>query len=418
MRRDLAVSRRGALVEPGELRESWNDRLSVGPPGGVVPDLSDMETMMRIIAPLILLCSVACGTGDSAAPGADSTRTDADSAFAATLDAQLATVAAAGQFSGAVLVARDGRTVFEGAYGLADRERLAPNTPHTQFRVGSMYKMVTAVATLQLAQAGAVRLDAPLGTYLPDYPNGEVASKVTPHHLLTHTGGTGDIFGPEFMARRLELRTTGDYLRLFGMRGLQFTPGTRHEYSNYGFMLLGAVIERVSGTSYEDHVAARVLAPAGMTATGTAPEDSLVPGRSVGYIRQGSGSLVSNAPTLPYRGTPAGGGYSTVGDFARFAVALQERRLLDSAHTALLLSGKVAFIPGVQYAYGFMDRILGGRRFVGHSGSAPGMDGELVFEPNGGYVIVVLSNFDAPAASWALTFIADRLPTHAQSRGG
>ena len=191
------------------------------------------------------------------------------------------------QFSGAVLVTRDGRTLFEGAYGLADRERGVPNTLLTQFRVGSMYKMVTAVATLQLVQAGTLRLDAPLGTYLPDYPNADVASKVTPHHLLTHTGGTGDIFGPLFTANRTELRTTGDYLRLYGTRGLQFAPGAQHVYSNYGFMLLGALIERVSGTSYDDHVAARVLAPAGMTATGTAPEDSLVPGRSVGYMRQG-----------------------------------------------------------------------------------------------------------------------------------
>jgi CubicO group peptidase (beta-lactamase class C family) len=190
-------------------------------------------------------------------------------------------------------------------------------------------------------------------------------------------------------------------------------------YSNYGFMLLGAVIERVSGTSYDDHVAARVLAPAGMTATGTAPEDSLVPGRSVGYMRDTSRARVSNAPTLPYRGTPAGGGYSTVGDFARFAVALRERRLLDSAHTTLLLSGKVALAPHAQYAYGFENLILGGRRFVGHDGGAPGMNGELAFEPDGGgYVIVVLSNLDPPAAGWVLGFITDRLPTPAQSRGG
>jgi CubicO group peptidase (beta-lactamase class C family) len=141
-----------------------------------------------------------------------------------------------------------------------------------------MYKMLTAVAALQLVQAGTLRLDAPLGTYLPDYPNAEVASTVTPHHLLTHTGGTGDIFGPEFTARRSELRTTGDYLRLYGARGPRFAPGTRWEYSNYGFLLLGALVERAAGTSYEGHVAARVLAPAGMTATGSVPEDSLVPG--------------------------------------------------------------------------------------------------------------------------------------------
>jgi CubicO group peptidase (beta-lactamase class C family) len=167
----------------------------------------------------------------------------------------------------------------------------------------------------------------------------------------------------------------------------------------------------VGGTSYDAHVAARVLAPAGMTATGSAPEDSLVPGRSVGYTRQVvPGALVSNAPTLPYRGTPAGGGYSTVGDFARFAAAMQQNRLLDPAHTALLLSGKVAVGSSFQYAYGFIDRVVGGRRFVGHGGGAPGMNGELAFEPNGGYVVVVLSNLDPPAAGQVAAFILGSLP--------
>jgi CubicO group peptidase (beta-lactamase class C family) len=168
----------------------------------------------------------------------------------------------------------------------------------------------------------------------------------------------------------------------------------------------------VAGTSYYDQVAARVLAPAGMTATGSAPEDSLVPRRAVGYTRQlVPGQLVPNAPTLPYRGTPAGGGYSTVGDLARFAVALREHRLLDPAHTALLLGGKVEVGPGAQYAYGFFDRVVGGRRFVGHGGSAPGMSGDFVFEPNGGYVVVVLSNLDPPAAGQVAGFILSRLPT-------
>jgi CubicO group peptidase (beta-lactamase class C family) len=380
----------------------------------------------RIVAALTLPVCIACGTPPSGAepPRGDPTGTGgdaaaaADSDFVAALRARLAADTEADKFSGAVLVTRDGRTLFEGAYGFADRERRVPNTPLTQFRGGSMYKMVTAVATLQLAQAGTLRLDAPLGTYLADYPNADVAAKVTPHHLLTHTGGTGDIFGPLFTAHRTELRTTGDYLRLYGTRGLQFAPGAQHVYSNYGFLLLGALIERAGGTSYDDHVAARVLAPAGMTATGTAPEDSLVPARAVGYTRQASGALVSNAPTLPYRGTPAGGGYSTVGDFARFAAAIRERRLLDSAHTALLLSGKVAVGPGFQYAYGFQDRIVFGRRVVGHGGGAAGMNGELAFEPNGGYVVVVLSNLDPPAAGQVAAFVLNRLPTPTFVGGG
>lgn len=375
-----------------------------------------MKTTKRfpIVAVLALLICAACGAGgagEPTVPGAPAAPAASDSVFVAALRARLEAATEAGEFSGAVLVARDGHTLFEGAYGLADRERKVPNTPLTQFRVGSMNKMLTAVAALQLVQAGTLRLDGSLGTYLPDYPNAEVASKVTPHHLLTHTGGTGDIFGPEFTTHRSELRTTEDYLRLYGTRALRFAPGAQWEYSNYGFMLLGAVIERVGGTSYYDQVAARVHAPAGMTATGSAPEDSLVPGRSVGYTRQlVPGALVSNASTLPYRGTPAGGGYSTVGDLARFAVALREHRLLDQAHTALLLDGKVAIGNGTRYAYGFFDRVVGGRRFVGHGGGAAGMNGDLAFQPNGGYVIVVLSNLDPPAAGQVSAFILDRLP--------
>ena len=372
-----------------------------------------------IVAALILVVCAACSGNKPTAPGAAATQAARDSVFVAALSARLAAVTEAGEFSGAVLVARDGRTLFEGAYGLADREQRVPNTPLTQFRVGSMNKMLTAVAALQLVQAGTLRLDAPLRTYLPDYPNADVASEVTPHHLLTHTGGTGDIFGPEFTRHRSELRTTADYLELYGARGLRFAPGARWEYSNYGFLLLGAIVERVGGTSYEEHVAARVLAPAGMTATGSVPEDSLVPGRSVGYTRHlVPGALVSNAPTLPYRGTPAGGWYSTVGDLARFAVALREHRLLDSAHTALLLSGKVPIGQGVRYAYGFFDRVVAGRRFVGHGGGAPGMNGDLAFEPNGGYVVVVLSNLDPPAAARVSAFILDRLPAPTPDGGG
>ncbi len=382
---------------------------------GILTELAMKTTKARstrIVAALAVLACLACGAPPSIAEAPVGAATAAgDSAFVAALRARLATATTAGEFAGAVLVARDGRTLFEGAYGLADRERNVPNTPLTQFRVGSMNKMMTAVATLQLVQAGMLRLDAPLGTYLRDYANADVASRVTVHHLLTHTGGTGDIFGPEFAAHRAELRTTSDYLGLYGTRGLQFAPGARWEYSNYGFLLLGALIERAAGASYYDHLAARVLAPAGMTATGFAPEDSLVPGRSVGYTRQlMPGTLVSNAPTLPYRGTPAGGGYSTVGDFARFAVAIREHRLLDAAHTTLLLAGKVPVGQGTQYAYGFFDRVVGGRRFVGHTGGAPGMNGALEFEPDGGYVVVVLSNLDSPAATQVAAYILDRLP--------
>ncbi|HJS24186.1 MAG TPA: serine hydrolase domain-containing protein, partial [Pyrinomonadaceae bacterium] len=136
----------------------------------------------------------------------------------------------AGRFSGAVLVARNGKTVFAHAYGMADREKKIPNTLKTRFRVGSMNKMFTAVATLQLVQSGKLDLKAPFGNYLTDYPNKDVASKVTIEQMLTHTGGTGDIFGPEFAKHRLELKTLRDYVNLYGQRALEFEPGSRWQY--------------------------------------------------------------------------------------------------------------------------------------------------------------------------------------------
>ena len=124
-----------------------------------------------------------------------------------------------------------------------------------------MNKMFTAVAIIQLVEAGKVKLTAPLGKYLRDYPNQEVATKVTMQQLLTHTGGTGDIFGPEFDAHRLELRKLADYVKLYGKRGLEFEPGSKWAYSNYGFILLGAVIEKVSGQSYYDYVRTTSTSP-------------------------------------------------------------------------------------------------------------------------------------------------------------
>jgi len=168
---------------------------------------------------------------------------------------------AADHFSGAVLVVKDGKPVLSEADGLADREHKIPNTLKMKFRIGSMNKMFTAVSTLQLVQAGKLGLQDPIGKYLTDYPNKDVAAKVTIHQLLTHTGGTGDIFGPEFEAHRLELRTLTDYIKLYGKRDLKFEPGSRWEYSNYGFVLLGAIIETVSGQSYYEYVREHIYAP-------------------------------------------------------------------------------------------------------------------------------------------------------------
>jgi D-alanyl-D-alanine carboxypeptidase len=335
--------------------------------------------------------------------------------LATALRAKLEALAADDRFAGAVLVARlpQGRlatppVIASHAVGLADRDARTPNTVGTRFRMGSMNKMFTATAVLQLVQAGRVRLDATVGTYLPEYPNREVAGGVTIHHLLTHTGGMGNIFGPLFDANRLELRELRDYVTLYGTRAPAFAPGSRWEYSNYGFLLLGVIVERVSGQSYYDYVRDHVFAPAAMTASGSEPERVDVPGRARGYTREGAW-WVSNADTLPWRGTSAGGGYTTVEDLMRFARALTGHVLLDERHTTLMITGKVNAGRGGRYAYGFFDQGTGRQRYVGHSGGAPGMTGDLRVYVESGYVVAALGNLDS-GASELTAWIGERLP--------
>ena len=133
-------------------------------------------------------------------------------------------------FSGAVLIAHHGKVVLDQAWGVADSNKQIPNTVDTQFCLGSMNKMFTSVAILQLVEKGKLSLDKPMATYWPDYPNKDLAAKVTIRELLSHTGGTGDIFTPEYEAHIEEIRTLADYVNLFGNRPVRFEPGTRMEY--------------------------------------------------------------------------------------------------------------------------------------------------------------------------------------------
>jgi D-alanyl-D-alanine carboxypeptidase len=331
---------------------------------------------------------------------------------AAALDAlrvELDRAAAEDRFSGAVAIAKDGVPIFREARGLADRDASIPNTVETRFRIGSMNKMFTAAAALQLVQAGKLTLDQPIGKVLTDYPNKKLASTVTLHHLLTHTGGTGDIFGPEFERHRLELKTLQDYVKLYGKRDLAFAPGERWQYSNYGFVLAGALIERATKKTYHDQVEASLFAPAGMRSTTSPIEKGSEPGRSNGYTREPGEPWKPNTKTLPVRATSAGGGDSTVLDLLAFADALTRHKLLDAKHTELLTTAKVDTPGGGKYAYGFGDNTSGGMRCIGHSGGAPGMNGELAI-CDSGYTIAVLANLDPPAASRLASFIKARLP--------
>ena len=314
------------------------------------------------------------------------------------------------EFAGVVLVARQSEVVLQKAWGLANRETKAPNTLDTRFRIGSMNKMFTMVSVLQLVEAGKISLDDTVGKILPDYPNQDVASKVRVRNLLTHTGGTGDIFGPEFDKNRLTLREHADYLKLYGARGLTHEPGAEFRYSNYGFVLLGAIIEKVSGLSYYDYVRSHVFLPAGMASTDSLPESQAVPNRSVGYMKENA-KWVPNTDTLPVRGTSAGGGYSTAGDLLRFAQALESGKLISKASLAM------ATTPFKEhYGFGLGIQGEGALRSFGHGGGAPGMNGELRIFPELGVVVVCLSNLDPPAATRLVDYFALRMPASCQRK--
>lgn len=333
----------------------------------------------------------------------------------AALEERATRKAAADRFSGALLVAKGEQVLLEQAWGSANRATSRAATAETQFRLGSMNKMFTAVAILQLVDSGKLSLQRTVGQYLPDYPNRDVAAKVTLHHLLTHTGGMGDIFGPEFDAQRLRLKEHADYVALFGKRGPEYEPGSRDGYSNYGYVLLGRLIEAVSGLSYYDYVQQHIYAKAGMQSTASLPESVDVPARSQGYTKKDA-RWMSNEHTLPYRGMAAGGGYSTVGDLLRFARALEAGKLVSKRLLAAATSPQNL---GGGFGYGFALQGEGATRFYGGVGGAPGMNAELRIYPELGYVLVGLSNFDPPAAETLVEFFSTRMPierTSSQTR--
>ena len=316
-------------------------------------------------------------------------------------------LAAADLFSGAVLVARDGQPRLRVAHGLASHAFRRSNGIDTKFNLASMNKMFTAVAVAQLAQQGALAFDDLVGAHLTDYPNEAVATSVRIHHLLTHTSGLGAFWNEKFEAAKTRLRTVAEFVELFADDPLAFKPGERFEYSNSGFVVLGAIVERVSGQSYYDYVAEHVYGPAGMIDTESYEMDLDVANLAIGYTRDDhTGGLAlptrrNNLFRHSVKGSPAGGGYSTVEDLLRFDASLRSHRLLDEAHTDLVLSKKVEMPDGKGYGYGFFTEWLGsGRsgRVVGHSGRYPGTSGQLDMYLDSGWTLAVLANYDPPAA--------------------
>lgn len=271
-----------------------------------------------------------------------------------------------GEFSGIVLVARGGVPSFERAYGMADREASRPNDLETAFNLGSINKFFTAISIRQLAAAGKLDVDSSLARAWPNYPNQDVARRVTIRQILEHRSGIGgNIFGAPPGKTRHDVLTLDDYFQLFKDQPLQFEPGSRQQYSNAGYVVLGLLIERLSGTSYYDYVRRHIFEPAGMTRTASWKVDSLPPNTAIGYTNEGR-----NTEILPGRGSSAGGGYSTAHDLLRLLNALREHKV-DNAPEAGM---------------------------VGIAGGAPGLNAVMEGDLAGGYDVIVLANLSPPAA--------------------
>ena len=220
----------------------------------------------------------------------------------ARLDGFVLGLSEAEQFAGVVLIAHDGLILSEKAYGLRDERSEDSITLETRFDLASGGKMFTAVAVLQQIAAGKLRLDSTVGEILKNYPNREFADTVTVRQLLTHTAGAGDadLFGNESAGFRYGVKTVSDMVVLHSNRAPEFTPGSQQKYGNFGHVVLGRMVEVLSGLDYETYVRERIFAPAGMH--NTAFTDCATRGRdtAIGYVNV-DGKRLTNCATLPMR---------------------------------------------------------------------------------------------------------------------
>lgn len=321
-------------------------------------------------------------------------------------------------FSGCLSISDGATMVVDECRGLADRRFGVEADAQTRFRIGSMNKMFTAVAIAQLVEAGKLRWDTRLAEVLPDYPDQAVAARITIWQLLHHTAGLGDFFVPEFFRNREEFVDPADYLDLIARQPMLSEPGTDWNYSNAGYVVLGRVVERVSGENYFDYIRHRIFAPAGMTASGFDSQEDVVEGLATGYFREGAFATAwkANWMTLPFKGSPAGGGFSTNGDLLRFAGALRGGRLVGPATLQRMFDDGVPAGPGT-YAAGLGDRLSNGLHIRGHAGGAPGMSANLAVVWETGAAVAITSNQGDTATAMLLSErIADLLASQRQER--
>ncbi|UCF04112.1 MAG: beta-lactamase family protein [bacterium] len=335
-------------------------------------------------------------------PGESLPRKMSDEEIAREIKGLLEKLSGIEAFSGAVLFAKNGEVLFKGAYGKASRRFNAPNRTDTKFNLASMSKYFTAVAIAQLVEKGKLLYEDYIGKYLDsDWISNDIGKKVKIWHLLTHSAGTGDFLeNKEFTeSSRLLYRSMDDYRVVTKDDTLRFEPGSKYAYSNSGYLLLGAIIEKVTGQSYFDYVQDNICTPAGMLSTGFYSMDEPVPNLAVGYYREyGEENVIikNNVFLHAIRGVSAGGGYSTVEDLLKFVMALRTNKLVSEETTNRLLTVEPVFESSQINKYGFYVFERDSERYVGASGGFEGIRTAMRFYLDSGHTFIVLENLTQP----------------------
>jgi len=303
----------------------------------------------------------------------------------------------ANEFSGVVMIAREGKPVFKEVYGFASKRFDVPNKIDTKFNLGSINKLFTSIAILQLAEKEKLKLDDPIGKYLDVFPD-DIAEKVTIRHLLDMSSGWGDYWENEdFNACQFKLRTVSDYMEFIKDIPLDFEPGTDTQHCNTGFEVAGAVIEKVTGKDYYDYIRTHIYEPLGMSDTDSFHRDGPVKNLAMGYTdytpagKRGKGYEWNNMYILSPRGTPAGGGYSTAEDMLKLAQALRNNKILSPSYTNVIWN-RFQGEPGDP-----INPIILERMWVS-AGGAPGVSAIFAISLKDGLTYIVLSNYDFPVA--------------------
>ncbi|NII26468.1 serine hydrolase [Pseudoflavitalea sp. X16] len=297
-----------------------------------------------------------------------------------------------GKFNGSVLVVENGKVIFKKGYGLANMEWNIPNTPDTKFRLGSLTKQFTAMLIMQLVEQGKLKLEGKITDYLTDYPKA-AGDKITIHHLLTHTSGIPNYTNlPAFKTFNRNRYKPADFLKQFSDLPLEFEPGSAFAYSNSGYFLLGAIIEKVTGKTYEKVLQENIFTPLQMNNTGYDMFFKILPKRATGYDRWNL--EYENAPyldmSIPYA---AGSLYSTVEDLALWDQALYSDKLLSASSKAIMLTPYKS-----DYAYGWgvyktqIAQLKDSVEAMGHQGGINGFNTSLIRIPKNKHLVVLLNN--------------------------